>query len=69
MSKLEKNIQSYNNFKKRIISNIDSVDLDFECGYCYKHALTDMFKDTSYWTMCYRFIKQLAKERGVKTYR
>ena len=66
---MKENIKSYTNFVKTMLKNIDSIDLDFEVGYCYKRAMEDEFKDNSYWVWCYRFLKDLAKERGVKTYR
>jgi len=51
------------------LKNIDSVELDFEVCYYYHRALEHEFKENSYWVWCYRFLKDLAKERGVKTFR
>jgi hypothetical protein len=61
--------QAFESFKKRILSNINSVDIDFEIGYCYKQALVDMFESDSYWTKCYRFLKNIAAQKNIKTYR
>ena len=66
---MDKNINNKDNslsdFKKRILNNIDSVDISFEVGYCYKNAITDCFEKDSYWVQCYYFLKGLAHYKGV----
>ena len=66
---MNKSNQNFNVFKERILSNIDNIDISFEIGFCYKHALTDMFEKKSYWTKCYRFLKSISAQKNIKTYR
>ena len=69
MKKDFKSNQNFNVFKERILSNIENIDISFEIGFCYKHALTDFFEKESYWTKCYYFLKNIAAQKNIKTYR
>ena len=61
-------MKHFKNYKKRILSKATNEDIVNEVGYCYKRALIDQFDSESYWTKCYNFLKDLAKEKGLKTY-
>jgi|GEM_PF-3558341 len=53
------------NFKQRILSNIDEVEIDFEVGYCYKRLFEDKLNGNDYWHQCYYFLKGLAHYYGI----
>lgn len=58
-------MNSFENYKKRILDKATDEDLLNEIGYCYKRACTDMFDKDSYWAKCYYFLKGLAHYRNI----
>jgi hypothetical protein len=62
-----KNIFEIEAFKSRILASIDSVDVDFEAGYCYKKMMES--PGDAYWSECYCFLKGLAHYMGIACYR
>lgn len=60
---------SFENFKKIILANIDHVEIDFEVGYCYKRLFEDELNGNNYWHQCYFFLKGVAVYYNVKCWR
>jgi|DEB0MinimDraft_6_1074348.scaffolds.fasta_scaffold100376_2 hypothetical protein len=58
----------FKHYKTRILSNIESIDIDFETGFAYKKMIETRFNDL-YWTNVYYFLKGLAHFHNVKTFR
>ncbi len=59
-------INSFENYKKRILEKADDSDILNEIGYVFKRAITDDFDFDSYWVKCYYFLKGLAHYRNLK---
>jgi len=58
---------AFENFKTRILSNLDNIDIDFQVGHCTKYWHFD--DETNYWHNCYCFLKGIAHYLGVETLR
>ena len=69
MATLNNTTENVESFKQKILKNIDTVNIDFKVGYCYKRRFEDEINGDTYWHQCYYFLKGLAHYHGIKTYR
>ena len=67
---MKSSYQNFLNFRKRIL-NAETVNIDFEIGYCCGERNQSYYDKHLffYWSLCYAFLKVIAKERNIKTYR
>ena len=65
MSKQNK-MNSFENYKNRIIQSATDEEILNEIGYCYKRACSCMFEKDNYWTKCYFFLKGLSHYKNIK---
>jgi len=57
---------AFNKFRKKIIENIETVDLDFELGYCRKKNAESGGND-EYFNKCHTFINDLIQRNLTKS--
>jgi len=63
---MKSSYKNFLNFRKRIL-NAENVNIDFEIGFCYGER-NQSFHDKHlffYWSLCYTFLKMIAKERNI----
>lgn len=58
-------MDSFENYKKQILTKASDEDVLNEIGYCYKKAIIEEFSPNSYWAKCYYFLKGLAHYRNI----
>ena len=60
-------MKAFEEFKTRILANLNKVNIDFEVGHCTKHLYFD--DEDNYWHNCYCFLKGIAHYLGIETLR